>query len=79
MKTPTRIALFTGGDRGVGLEICRELAVLNYHVILASRDLAKGTQAAESLRDTVTPYALDVADADSIQQIHAFVQREFGC
>ncbi len=78
MTTPARIALVTGGNRIIGLEICRELAVLNYHLILASPDLAKGTQAAESLRGTVTPYALDVADADSIQQIHAFVQREFG-
>jgi len=78
MTTPTRIALVTGGNRGIGLEICRELAALDYHVILASRDLAKGTQAAESLRGRVTPCALDVANADSIQQIHVFVQREFG-
>jgi len=78
MKTPSRIALVTGGNRGIGLEICRELAALDYHVILASRDLAKGTQAAESLHGRVTPCALDVTNADSIQQIHAFVQQEFG-
>ena len=44
-----RIALVTGGNRGIGLEVCRQLAQLGIKVVLGSRDLAKGVAAAEQL------------------------------
>ena len=37
-----RIALVTGGNRGIGLEICRQLAKLGIRVLLGSRDSTKG-------------------------------------
>ena len=40
----TRVAVVTGGNRGIGLEICRQLAQRgDLRVVLASRDAAKGT------------------------------------
>ncbi|NDJ35951.1 MAG: SDR family NAD(P)-dependent oxidoreductase, partial [Chloroflexi bacterium] len=34
------IAVVTGGNRGIGLEVCRQLAALDYTVLLGSRDPA---------------------------------------
>ena len=44
-----RIALVTGGNRGIGLETCRQLAKLGIRVLLGSRDPAKGVAAAKEM------------------------------
>jgi len=61
----TRTALVTGGNRGIGLEICRSLASLGLNVILTARDPALGRAAADSLQVSFEP--LDVASADSLR------------
>jgi NAD(P)-dependent dehydrogenase (short-subunit alcohol dehydrogenase family) len=58
------IALVTGGNRGIGLEVCRQLARNGHEVIVGSRDPAKGRAAAGGLRVV----QLDVADGDSVQR-----------
>jgi NAD(P)-dependent dehydrogenase (short-subunit alcohol dehydrogenase family) len=58
------IALVTGGNRGIGLEVCRQLAVAGHEVIVGSRDPAKGRAAAGGLRVV----ELDVADAGSVRR-----------
>lgn len=79
MSTQQPIAIVTGGNRGIGLEICRQLADQNYTVILGSRDLAKGQQAAAQLNTrSVIPQQLDVSDPTSINQLYAWVSSEFG-
>ncbi|KAL6893850.1 hypothetical protein ACP4OV_007948 [Aristida adscensionis] len=47
----TRIAVVTGGNKGIGLEVCRQLAGEGVTVVLAARDMARGTAAATKLRD----------------------------
>ncbi len=47
-STP-RIALVTGGNRGLGLETCRQLARRGHQVILTSRNEAKGRAATQEL------------------------------
>jgi NAD(P)-dependent dehydrogenase (short-subunit alcohol dehydrogenase family) len=42
-----RIAVVTGANRGIGFEICRQLAKAGMHVVLAARDEAKGKAAAK--------------------------------
>ena len=37
-----KVAVVTGGNRGLGLEACRQLARAGAKVVLASRDPAKG-------------------------------------
>lgn len=61
----TRTALITGGNRGLGLAVCRQLAARGHRVWLGARDVAKGRAAARTLRGDVEVVALDVADADA--------------
>ena len=75
------IALVTGGNRGIGMEVCRQLAAQGMVVLLGSRDLAKGEAAAATLaRDgaAVLPRKLDVTSDDDIEALRAAVAREFG-
>jgi NAD(P)-dependent dehydrogenase (short-subunit alcohol dehydrogenase family) len=58
------VALVTGGNRGIGLEVCRQLARNGHEVILGSRDREKGQAVAGGLRVV----QLDVADADSVRR-----------
>jgi NAD(P)-dependent dehydrogenase (short-subunit alcohol dehydrogenase family) len=44
------IALVTGANRGIGLEVFRQLAGRGYTVLLGSRNLAKGEAAAGNLK-----------------------------
>jgi NAD(P)-dependent dehydrogenase (short-subunit alcohol dehydrogenase family) len=76
-----RIAVVTGGNRGMGLETCRQLTRRGARVVLTSRDPAKGEAAARRLQDEnldVRHYPLDVADDESIGRLAEFVRREFG-
>lgn len=76
-----KVAVVTGANRGMGLETCRRLARLGARVVLTSRDPAKGEVAAAPLRGEgldVRCHQLDVADDDSIGQLAAFIEREFG-
>ncbi|KAL6911889.1 hypothetical protein ACP4OV_000694 [Aristida adscensionis] len=77
-----RVAVVTGGNRGIGLEICRQLASAGVVVVLTARDEKKGSQAAEELQESglagVIFHQLDVADRSSIAQLAEFVKAKFG-
>ena len=73
-----RVALVSGGNRGIGLEICRQLADRGIAVILGSRDDEAGREAAENLPGRVVAYQLDVADEESVARLASFVEEEFG-
>lgn len=66
-------ALVTGGNRGLGLEVSRQLAGLGYRVVLAARDLAAAQDAAASLKDagSVVAEQLDVTDPRSVAALAA--------
>ena len=46
-----RIALVTGGNRGLGLQTARELIRQDIHVILGCRDYKKGETVAQELQE----------------------------
>jgi NAD(P)-dependent dehydrogenase (short-subunit alcohol dehydrogenase family) len=76
-----RVALVTGANRGIGLEVCRQLARHHLRVILTGRDAAKADAAARSLARSgldVTPKVLDITNADSIQAVKLSIEGEFG-
>jgi NAD(P)-dependent dehydrogenase (short-subunit alcohol dehydrogenase family) len=78
MTENARIALVSGGNRGIGLEICRQLADRGLTVILGSRDEESGRTAAEGLSGDVVVHQLDVADGKSVDRLASFVEDEFG-
>jgi NAD(P)-dependent dehydrogenase (short-subunit alcohol dehydrogenase family) len=63
-----KIALVTGGNRGIGKEIVRQLANKDFRVILTARDSKTGAQAASSIKGDVRFIALDVGNDQSIVQ-----------
>ena len=71
-----KVVIITGANRGLGLEAARQMAELDYQVILTSRDLKKGAEAARDLGVRFHP--LDVISAKSIAALHGFVEQEFG-
>jgi NAD(P)-dependent dehydrogenase (short-subunit alcohol dehydrogenase family) len=76
-----RIALITGGNRGIGFAACKGLAMAGLRVILGSRDAKRGIVAAETLGDEgleVVTHQLDVTDQASITTLYEFVLTEYG-
>jgi NAD(P)-dependent dehydrogenase (short-subunit alcohol dehydrogenase family) len=75
------VAIVTGGNRGLGLETCRQLAALGVQVVLASRDHDRGETAAAGLRAAGLPVAafpLDVTDPLSVDRMVAEVDGRHG-
>ena len=78
---PLRVAVVTGANRGLGLEVSRQLAHLGYRVVLGSRDLAKGAQAAATLAEAgldVTPVELDVTEPATLTRLAGRLEAEAG-
>ena len=74
-----RVAVVTGANRGIGFEICRQLARKGARVVLTARDEAKGRAAAELLAGEghdVLFHTLDVTENDSIDGFCAYVKDE---
>jgi NAD(P)-dependent dehydrogenase (short-subunit alcohol dehydrogenase family) len=71
-------ALVTGANRGIGIEVCRQLAGLGSRVFLTARDQEKGAAAAAELSDeglAVEFVRLDVTDQASVSAAAALVAR----
>lgn len=80
MSTSQRVAVVTGGNRGIGFEVCRQLAK-QHQVILTSRDQSKGKAAVEQLQAAglaVINYSLDVTDSGSVEQLAQFIRNKYG-
>ncbi|MFN6567842.1 SDR family oxidoreductase [Dendronalium sp. ChiSLP03b] len=81
MSTTKKVAVVTGGNRGLGFEASQQLAKKGYQVILTSRDEAKGKAAAQELQSEgldVISHPLDVTSDDSSRKLAEFIRQQFG-
>ena len=79
------VAVVTGGNRGIGSEIARQLAKLGMQVVLTSRDVAKGEATCAKINaecgaggGRASTFQLDVTDAAGIKALAAHVAAQFG-
>jgi NAD(P)-dependent dehydrogenase (short-subunit alcohol dehydrogenase family) len=75
-----QIALITGANRGIGLEVSNQLLKRGFRVLLGSRDLERGERAAQSLGagPKLHVIQLDVTDAASVSMAASRIGEEFG-
>jgi NAD(P)-dependent dehydrogenase (short-subunit alcohol dehydrogenase family) len=70
------VSLVTGASRGIGLEVCRQLAASGHTVLRAARDAAAAAAAADSVG--ATPLCLDVTDPASIAEAASTLEDRYG-
>ncbi len=76
-----KIAVVTGGNKGIGFGICRALAKQGVQTILTARDISRGEIAKEQLQKEaleIISHPLDVTDRRSIDSLARFLTKEFG-
>ncbi|XP_030551671.2 salutaridine reductase-like [Rhodamnia argentea] len=77
-----RIAIVTGANKGIGFEICKQLALNGVFVVLTARDVTRGNEAIEKLASigisNVVFHPLDVVDMISVDSLADFLKARFG-
>jgi NAD(P)-dependent dehydrogenase (short-subunit alcohol dehydrogenase family) len=73
-----RVALVTGANQGVGLQVARELVANGLTVLVGSRHFERGEAAAKEIGPGAVALQLDVTDADSIAAAAERIRNEFG-
>ena len=82
MNDEAPVIVVTGGNRGIGFEICRQLASRGAQVVLTARKAEAGREAVEKLaaqKLTARFHPLDVTSSESGGALRDFLDRTFGC
>jgi NAD(P)-dependent dehydrogenase (short-subunit alcohol dehydrogenase family) len=74
----TRVALVTGANQGVGLQVATELVANGLTVLVGSRDLERGEAAARDIGPGAVAVQLDVTDGASIAAAAERIRQETG-
>ena len=82
MSSNIRVAVVTGGNKGIGLAIVRDLCQqFSGDVMLTARDVARGQAAVQQLQaEGLSPrfHQLDIDDLGSIRALRDFLLKEYG-
>jgi NAD(P)-dependent dehydrogenase (short-subunit alcohol dehydrogenase family) len=81
MSTDTKVALVTGGNKGIGLVTVKELAALGYTVLLGARDKKKGEEAAASVpkgNGEVRAVEIDVENYGHHKALRTLIEKDYG-
>ena len=81
MANTKKVALVTGANKGLGLEMARQLGQAGVKVLVAARDAQKGEEAADKLKREgldAQSLKLDVTDKADQTAASKFVQEKFG-
>ncbi len=81
MSEVKRVAVVTGGNRGIGLEVCHQLAKQGLQVVLTSRNERLGKEAVAELKSknvNVDYMVLDVSDDRSIEKFAEDFEKKYG-
>jgi NAD(P)-dependent dehydrogenase (short-subunit alcohol dehydrogenase family) len=76
-----RVALITGANKGIGLEIARQLGRKEITILIGARDDKRGQESASHLSDEGIDarfVQLDVTDQTTIDAAAEYIEREFG-
>ncbi|WP_422928917.1 SDR family oxidoreductase [Singulisphaera sp. PoT] len=72
------VALVTGANQGIGLQIAKDLAAHGFTVLVGSRNLERGEEAARTIDGDAHSLRLDVTDLASISAAAERIRGEFG-
>ena len=73
-----RIALVTGANQGIGLQVSKELVARGLTVLIGSRNFERGEAAAREIGQGAVAVQLDVTDQASIATAAERIRTEFG-
>ena len=73
-----RVALVTGANQGIGLQIAKDLAAHDFTVLVGSRNFERGQAAASEVGPNAHALQLDVTDHASVTAAAKRVRDEFG-
>ena len=78
---PERVCIVTGGNSGIGFELCRGMATAGFHVVMVSRGAKRGQPALEQLQaefgDSVEMMLCDMSDLSNIAKLYAEFTTKF--
>ncbi|KAK9052885.1 hypothetical protein SSX86_029515 [Deinandra increscens subsp. villosa] len=77
-----RIEVVTGGNKGIGYEICHQLALNGIEVVLTARNESRGVEAVKKLINAhgihnVVFHQLDITDSISVANLGKFIKTRF--
>jgi NAD(P)-dependent dehydrogenase (short-subunit alcohol dehydrogenase family) len=81
MRSELPVAVVTGGNRGVGLEVCRQLAALGYAIVLGAHEPRSAELAAKEIDpegDLVFPCHIEVDNSVNVAAVGEWITQRFG-